>query len=113
VKTRTPFAALAVALAAASGCQTTDAYLNSNQQAALQAASSRGRFELNCQDIQTSVLSRKIINPAPMMGGMWRAEYTIGVRGCDRQVVYITVCLDNENCNAVSDTGSVQQTLGN
>jgi len=100
-----------LATAALSGCQTTDAYLNSNQQAALQAANSRGRFELNCQDITTQVLSRKIIDPAPMMGGMWRAEYTIGVRGCGRQVVYITVCLDNENCNAISDTGDVQPAL--
>ena len=46
-----------------------------------------------------------------MMGGMWRAEYTIGVRGCGRQVVYITVCLDNENCNAISDTGDVQPAM--
>jgi hypothetical protein len=100
-----------LALALASGCQTTQAYLDQNQAAALQAAASRGRFELNCQDVQTSVLSRKIIDPAPMAGGMWRAEYTIGARGCGRQVVYITVCLDNENCNAISDTGSVQESL--
>ena len=100
-----------LATAALSGCQTTDAYLDANQQAALQAANSRGRFELNCQEVQTQVLSRKIIDPAPMMGGMWRAEYTIGVRGCGRQVVYITVCLDNENCNAISDTGNVQESM--
>lgn len=109
MKTRWIPAVLATAFLG--GCQTTDAYLNSNQQAALQAANSRGRFELNCQEVQTEVLSRKIIDPAPMMGGMWRAEYTIGVRGCGRQVVYITVCLDNENCNAISDTGSVQDTM--
>jgi hypothetical protein len=102
-------ALLATALLA--GCQTTDAYLDANQQAALRAANSRGRFELNCQEIQTDVLSRKIIDPAPMMGGMWRAEYTIGVRGCGRQVVYITVCLDSHECNAISDTGSVQQSM--
>jgi hypothetical protein len=101
-----------VLIAAASlGCQTTDAYLDANQQAALAAANSRGRFELNCQEIQSQVLSRKIIDPAPMMGGMWRAEYTIGVRGCGRQVVYITVCLDSHECNAISDTGSVQQAM--
>lgn len=102
-----------LALALASGCQTTQAYLDANQQAALNAAQSRGRFELNCQDVQTSVLSRKIIDPGmgTMYGGMWRAEYTIGVRGCNRQVVYVTVCLDNENCNAISDTGSVQDSL--
>lgn len=109
MKTRWIPAVLATAVLG--GCQTTDAYLNSNQQAALQTANSRGRFELNCQDIQTQVLSRKIIDPAPMMGGMWRAEYTIGVRGCGRQVVYITICLDNENCNAISDTGDVQPAM--
>lgn len=109
MKTHSIAAALGAALLCA--CQTTDAYLDSNQQAALQAANSRGRFELNCQDVQSQVLSRKIIDPAPMMGGMWRAEYTIGVRGCGRQVVYVTVCLDNENCNAISDTGSVQDVM--
>jgi hypothetical protein len=109
MKTRSILAVLA--LATASGCQTTQSYLDSNQQAALQTAASRGRFELNCQQVDTQVLSRKIIDPAPMVGGMWRAEYTIGVRGCGRQVVYVTVCLDNENCNAISDTGNIDQTL--
>ena len=98
----------ALSLAALSGCQTTDAYLNSNQNAAVQAADSRGRFELNCQEITSQVLSRMIIDPAPMVGGMWRGEYTIGLRGCGRQVIYLTVCLDNENCNAISDPGNVQ-----
>ena len=97
-------------LTLAIGCQTTSSYLDDNQTAALQAAKNRGAFELNCQDVQTSVLSRKIIDP--VMGGMWRAEYTIGVRGCGRQVVYITICLDNENCNAISDTGNVSTLPG-
>jgi hypothetical protein len=39
-------------------------------------------------------------------------DNTIGVRGCGRQVVYLTVCLDEENCNAISDTGRVAETLG-
>jgi hypothetical protein len=99
-----------LALATAIGCQATSSYLNSNQTAALQTAKSRGTFELNCQNVDAQVLSRKIIDP--VMGGMWRAEYTIGVRGCGRQVVYITICLDDTNCNALSDTGNVTSLTG-
>jgi hypothetical protein len=99
---------LALGLALASGCATTQDYLDANQSAALQTAESRARFELGCPDIDASVLSRKIIDPAGPWG-MWRAEYTIGVRGCGRQVVYVTVCLDHENCNAISDTGRVAE----
>ena len=102
---------IGLGLALAFGCATTQSYLDSNQSAALQTAESRARFELNCSDLDASVLSRKIIDPAPFAGGMWRAEYTIGVRGCGRQVVYLTVCLDHENCNAISDTGRVAETL--
>ena len=94
--------------AALCGCQTSQAFLDANQAAAIQTADSRARFDLNCQDIQTSVLSSKIINPAPMYGGIWRAEYTIGVRGCGRQMVYETICLDSHNCNALADTGNIQ-----
>src|SRR4029453_16410304 len=57
---KTRWISAALATAALCGCQTTEAYLNSNQQAALQAANSRGRFELNCQDIQSRILPRNI-----------------------------------------------------
>ena len=97
-----------LALAALSGCQTTQAFLDANQAAAIKTADSRARFDLNCQDVQTQVLSSKIINPAPMYGGMWRAEYTIGVRGCGRQMVYETICLDSHDCNALADNGNMQ-----
>ena len=101
--------ATALGLAAALGCATTQDYLDANQAAALQTAESRARFELNCADIDASMLSRKIIDP--WAGAQWRAEYTIGVRGCGRQAVYLTVCLDHENCNAIADTGRVADAL--
>jgi hypothetical protein len=94
--------------AALCGCQTSQAFLDANQAAAIQTADARARFDLNCQEVQTSVLSSKIINPAPMYGGIWRAEYTIGVRGCGRQMVYETICLDSHNCNAIADSGNIQ-----
>ena len=97
----------AAGLAFALACQTTQQFLDQNQGAALAAAQSRGRFELNCQDVQAQVLSSKIIDPAPFAGGMWRGEYTIGVRGCNRQIVYITVCLDSNDCNALADSANM------
>lgn len=97
-------------LALLCGCQSNADFLTTNQQAALSAAESRGRFELNCEQVTTAVLSEKVITP-PMGpfggGGIDRAEYTIGVRGCGKQVVYITICRDQENCNALSDSGRI------
>jgi len=37
------------------------------------------------------------------------AEYTIGVRGCGRQAVYLTYCRDASDCNAVAQTGRVEE----
>src|SRR5258705_111690 len=75
--------------------------------AELAAAQSRGRLELNCQDVSAQLLSSKIIDPAPFQGGMWRGEYTIGVRGCNRQIVYMTICLDSNDCNAIADSANM------
>jgi hypothetical protein len=97
----------AAGLALALGCQTTQQFLDQSQGAALATAQSRARFELNCPDVQASVLSSKIIDPAPFAGGMWRGEYTIGVRGCNRQIVYLTICLDPSNCNAIADSANM------
>jgi hypothetical protein len=37
------------------------------------------------------------------------AEYTIGVRGCGRQAIYLTYCRDPSDCNAIAQTGRVQE----
>ena len=46
-------------------------------------------------------------------GIVLRAEYTIGVRGCGRQSIYVTICIDNENCNALADSGRIEEALDN
>ena len=66
----------------------TASFLDSKQQTAVDTAPARGKFDLNCPAAQGSVLSRQCMQ-APMTGprmgamGVDRAEYTIGVRGCD------------------------------
>ena len=64
----------------------------------------RGQFELNCSEVQATVLSQKIIEGFRFEG----SEYTIGVRGCGRQAIYVTYCGEMQNCNALSQTGRIQ-----
>ncbi len=79
-----------------------------NAPAAMQAATSRARFELNCPEVQATVLSQKIIQGWRQEG----SEYTIGVRGCGREAVYVTYCGAMENCNALSQTGRINTVPG-
>lgn len=92
------------------GCATQAQYLNQYEGAALSTAQRRAAFELNCPDVGGTVISRKVIQPV-VFGGIERAEYTIGVRGCGRQAVYWTMCVDADNCNALADTGRVQDEI--
>jgi hypothetical protein len=79
-----------------------------NAPAAMQAATSRARFELNCPEVQATVLSQKVIEGWRFEG----SEYTIGVRGCGRQAVYVTYCGEMQNCNALSQTGRMTAVPG-
>jgi len=87
------FAATTVLVLA--GCQSANQTLDAESAAASQTALARGKFELSCPTAQASVLSRNLINPVlngPMMNGVQRAEYTIGVSGCGQKAIYISVC---------------------
>lgn len=79
-----------------------------NAPAALQTAESRARFELNCPDVQATVISQKEIQLWAFAG----SEHTIGVRGCGKQAVYLTYCRDPEDCNAVAQTSRLQEVPG-
>lgn len=84
----------------ASACVNT---LAQNAPSALQTTESRARFELNCPTVEATVLSQKLVQGFRFEG----SEYTIGVRGCGRQAVYVTYCRDQSDCNALSQTGRV------
>lgn len=87
------------------GCQTNQQFLEQNQAAAMQATLSRAAFDLNCPDAQPTLISSKVSQPVTAWG-YERTEYTIGVRGCGKQAVYITWCLNPETCNAINDSNS-------
>lgn len=89
-------------------CMSDQQFLAQNQSAAIDATVSRAKFELNCPDVTASVLSSKVTQ-VQFANVSNRTEYTIGVRGCGRQAVYITYCLDPSTCNAISDTARVTE----
>jgi len=99
------------------GCVTDAQFLAQNSSAALRTAESRGKFELNCPQVTSSVLSQKVIQGIQggygRYGGAWAGpwtEYTVGVRGCGREAVYMAVCRDPDSCNAFSQTARVLET---
>jgi hypothetical protein len=71
-----------------------------NAPAALRTAEGRAQFEMNCQQVQATVLSQKTVEGVRFEG----SEHTIGVRGCGKQAVYVVYCRDPQDCNALSQT---------
>ena len=91
-----------VAAAVVAGCQTQAQMLASDQATASGVAARRGQFELNCQQVTTSILSSNVLQPV-LWGGEERAEYTIGVAGCERRTTYIVICaLGSPSCFAAA-----------
>ena len=89
-------AALIAALAVA-GCAGQGQLLESKQGMAMQTAVSRGQFEMNCPSATGTVLSKEVIQPAfqgPVVGGLQRAEFTVGVAGCGKRTTFVVICPD-------------------
>lgn len=79
------------ALLTVAGCQSQGQIIASDQELAIQAAERRGQFELSCPAATGSVLSSNMLQPV-LWGGEERAEYTIGVTGCNKRAVYVVIC---------------------
>jgi len=79
----------------AGGCATQQQMLDQMQPTAMQTVVNRTRFDWNCPAATGTVISREMIQPAlvgPYVGGIMRAEYTIGVSGCGQRATFIAVC---------------------
>ncbi len=72
-----------------------------NAPGAMQTVENRARFELNCPNVEATVLSEKLVQGWRFNG----SEHTIGARGCGKQAVYVVYCADPTDCNAFSQTG--------
>lgn len=90
------------------GCASQSDFLDSKQSVAVNTALSRAKFDLNCPAAQGQVLSRQYIQAPGGEGvrvggfeGVTRAEYTVGVAGCDQRGTYVVVCSQGtEGCIA-------------
>jgi len=98
-----------LAIGSLAGCQSNQQFLAQNQAAAMQTTMSRAAFDLDCKDAKPTLISSKVSQPITAFG-YERTEYTIGVRGCGKQAVYITWCLNPETCNAISDSNAALST---
>ena len=92
------FTGLVVVVALASaGCVSQAQFLENEQAMAVQTATSRGQFELNCPDASGTILSKEVVQPAlqgPLVAGLQRAEFTVGVTGCGKRTTFVVVCPD-------------------
>ena len=97
------------AAAAVLGCATQQQMLARKQAMAMQTATSRGQFELGCPQASGVLLSQEMTQPTlqgPWVGGVERAEYTIGVEGCGQRKTYVVICPEGgESCFAADPGG--------
>ena len=104
--TRWKAGALFAVAAVTVGCATQTQMLAQRQDGAVQTALQRGRFDLNCPSATATVLSSDFIQPAvqgPWVSGLQRAEYTIGVAGCNQRTTYVVLCqMGTETCFAAN-----------
>ena len=95
------FGIIALAL---TGCVSQSQFLSDKQGMAMQTALSRAKFDLNCQQVSPVLISEEVVQPAlqgPWVSGIQRAEYTIGVKGCDKRETYVVICPEGgEGCYA-------------
>ena len=80
---------------AGAGCATQAQFLAEKQPMAMQTAVNRARFELNCPQANGTVISQEVVQPAlqgPWVGGIERAEFTIGVNGCGERKTFVVIC---------------------
>lgn len=79
------------------GCASDAQLLDQTQPMAIQTAEQRGQFELNCPSARGVLISREMTQPVvvgPLGGGVPRAEYTVGVEGCNKRTTYVVVCAE-------------------
>jgi hypothetical protein len=103
----------AVALAAIfCGCVSQQQQVDEMQSDATQVAKQRGKFELNCPTATASVLSKEMVQSEisnPRWAPPQRAEYTVGVSGCNKRATYLVVCAEGgTGCVAAGAQNQIQ-----
>ena len=94
-------------------CQSQQQMVDEMQTDATQVAKQRGKFELNCPTATASILSKEMIQ-SEVMNPRWappqRAEYTVGVAGCEKRATYLVVCAEGgTGCIAAGAQNQIQK----
>jgi hypothetical protein len=93
---------------AVTGCASQSGFISGKQDPAVKSALARGRFDLSCPTATATVLSSNYLPKAESgdWKGLERAEFTIGVSGCDKKAAYIVVCPDKtDTCQPAQPSG--------
>jgi len=77
-------------------CASGPPFIDQMQPIAVDKAVKRAQFELNCPSATGQILNRQALEPV-VFGGPIRAQYTVGVSGCDKRVTVDVVCSENGN----------------
>jgi hypothetical protein len=95
------------------GCQSQQQMVDEMQADATQVAKQRGKFELNCPTATAEVLSKEMIQ-SEVVNPRWappqRAQYTVGVSGCDKRATYLVVCAEGGTGCVAAGAQNVIQT---
>jgi hypothetical protein len=95
------------------GCQSQQQMVDEMQADATQVAKQRGKFELNCPTATAQVLSKELIQ-SEVVNPRWappqRAQYTLGVSGCDKRATYLVVCAEGGTGCVAAGAQNVIQT---
>jgi len=78
------------------GCASGPPFIDQMQPEAVSMAVRRAQFEFNCPAATGEIISRETVQPLAF-GGPLRAEYTIGVVGCQRRATFVVICSQNGN----------------
>ncbi len=93
---------------AVTGCATQSGFIADKKDPAVSSALSRGRFDLSCPAATASVISSNYLPKAESgeWKGLERAEFVVGVTGCDKKAAYIVVCPDkSDTCQPAQPSG--------
>ena len=96
-------------LAACKTPQQQEAMVQAMQPMAIDAAKDRARTDLNCQALQTAVLSTEHGDLGDQYS-LHRVVYRVEVKGCRLRTVYSVACVPNAVCSAISESGTVDRT---
>ena len=101
-------AAVLASTLAVTGCATQSGFISGKKDPAVASALARGRFDLSCPTATAAILSSNYLPKAESgnFQGLERAEFTIGVTGCDKKAAYIVVCPDKtDTCMPAQPSG--------